>query len=71
MLKVWLVKTGEIVTGETSTFTLENVTLETIKSNLYVYAVGAIVLSIVAAIVSGALTYLILSLVKPKKLTEN
>ena len=61
------IKVGEWVTGETSSFTFDNVTLETIKSNLYVYAVGATVLSVVAALVFGALTYFILSLVKPKK----
>ena len=60
------IKVGEWVTGEQSTFNFNNVSLETIKSNLYVYATGATVLSIVAALVFGAVTYVILSLVKPK-----
>lgn len=65
------VETGEWVTGVPSTFTLSNITLETVKSNLYVYLVGASVLSVLAALAFGIATYVVLSLVKPSSRSNN
>lgn len=60
-------KTGEVVTGKVSSLTLQKISLENIKLNLYVYITGAVVLSFVMAIFSGVITYLFLSLVRNNK----
>lgn len=62
-------KTGELVTGEVSTITFQNISLENIKLNLYVYIVGAVVLSIVFSLFMGLATYLFLSLIRNNKKT--
>ncbi len=61
------VKVGELVTGERSSFTIHNVSIATIKSNLYVYLTGACVLSVVLSIALGLLSYFVLTLLKNKK----
>jgi glycosyltransferase involved in cell wall biosynthesis len=60
-------KTGELVTGELSTITFQNISLENIKLNLYVYLVGAVVLSIVFALFMGIITYVFLSMLRNNK----
>jgi glycosyltransferase involved in cell wall biosynthesis len=60
-------KTGELVTKEESSITISNISLENIKSNLYVYITGACVLSVVLSIFLGLLTFVILTARKNKK----
>ncbi len=60
-------KTGELVTGDVSTITFQNISLVNIKLNLYVYIMGAVVLSVVFALFMGIVTYLFLSLVRNNK----
>lgn len=62
-------KTGELVTGELSTITFHNISLENIKLNLYVYLIGAVVLSVVFALFMGIVTYLLLSVIRNNKKT--
>lgn len=60
-------KTGELITGQKSTITFTNINLENIKLNLYVYLIGACVLSIVFAMLMGTFTYFILSIIRNNK----
>ena len=60
--------TGEIVTGIKSSITIANISFENIKSNLYVYLVGATILSIVFAIFMGLLTYVSITMIRKNKL---
>jgi glycosyltransferase involved in cell wall biosynthesis len=62
-------KTGELITGQKSTITLQNISLENIKLNLYVYLTGACVLSVVFALFMGLLTYVTLSMLRKHKKT--
>jgi glycosyltransferase involved in cell wall biosynthesis len=58
-------KTGELVTGKTVTIEFKGLNMGLLKANaynFYVYIIGATVLSVVAAILSGLLTYLLLNL---------
>lgn len=59
--------TGELVTQRESLITLNNISLDNIKTNLYVYFVGAIVLSIVASVALGLITFSILSITRRNK----
>lgn len=60
-------KTGELITGQKSTLTLNNINVENIKLNLYVYLTGACILAIVFAITMGISTYAILSVIRNNK----
>lgn len=60
-------KTGEIVTKQQSSITISTISLENIKSNLYVYITGACVLSVVLSIFLGIITFVVLSAGKNKK----
>ncbi len=60
------IKTGEFFTGIKSTFTIDDITLENVKSNLYVYMIGACILSIISAIISGVLAYVLLYFIRKK-----
>lgn len=60
-------KTGELVTGIKSSITINNIDMQNIKSNLYVYLMGASVLAVVFSIFMGIVTYVILKLIRNKK----
>ncbi len=60
-------KTGELVTSVKSSITISNIDMQNIKSNLYVYLVGASVLSVVFSIFMGLVTYIILKFIRNKK----
>jgi glycosyltransferase involved in cell wall biosynthesis len=62
-------KTGEWVTGQPSDFSLSTFTIEKAKENIYTYVVGACVLSVLASVGAGLLTYLYLR-IKTSKLTK-
>jgi len=59
-------KSGELVTGIKSSITINNIDMENIKSNLYVYLMGASVLAVVFSIFMGIVTYVILKLIRNK-----
>ena len=61
-------KVGELVTGISTALTLKNISLQNIESNIYIYIIGACVLSVVFAIFMGLVTYIYVSLVRSKKL---
>ena len=60
-------KTGEIFTGVKSNFSFHSISLETIRSNLYTYLVGACILSVLFAIFMGLVTFFTLSLIRKNK----
>ena len=59
-------KTGEWVTGESTDFSLSTFTIEKAKENIYTYVVGACVLSVLASVGAGLLTYFYLRLKSSK-----
>jgi uncharacterized protein (DUF2062 family) len=59
-------KTGELVTGEEASLSLRNISLETIKVNLYTYVTGACVLAVGLGIFTGLLTFFLLSFIRRK-----
>ena len=61
-------KTGELITGTKTNFSFHNISLESIRSNLYTYLAGACVLSIVFSIFMGLATYMLLSLSRKQKI---
>jgi glycosyltransferase involved in cell wall biosynthesis len=54
-------KTGELVTGNKATLSLSEVSLDTVKQNLYTYLVGACVLAIVLSLITGVITAIVLT----------
>lgn len=57
-------KTGELFTGREVNLSLHDISLQSIKSNLYAYLVGACVLSVLFAMFMGLLTFLTLSIIR-------
>jgi len=60
-------KTGEIFTGRKSHLSFHDISLETIKLNLYTYLTGACILSVLFSIFMGLTTFITLSLIRKKK----
>ena len=60
-------KTGELFTGREVNLSLHDISLQTIKSNLYAYLVGACLLSVLFAIFMGLITFLTLSIIRKNK----
>lgn len=60
-------RTGELATGKDVNLALRDISLETIKTNLYTYLVGATVLSVVFAVFMGLVTFITLSLIRKHK----
>ncbi|MBL7931246.1 MAG: DUF2062 domain-containing protein [Bacteroidia bacterium] len=61
------VRTGELFTGKEVNLALRDISLETIRLNLYTYIVGACILSVLLAIIMGLFTFVTLSLIRRKK----
>jgi glycosyltransferase involved in cell wall biosynthesis len=60
-------KTGELFTGKKVTLSLHNISLQTIKLNLYTYLAGACLLAVFFAIFMGIGTFITLSLIRKKR----
>lgn len=60
-------KTGELFTGREVNLSLHDISLQSIKSNLYAYLVGACFLSVLFAIFMGLVTFLTLSITRKNK----
>jgi glycosyltransferase involved in cell wall biosynthesis len=60
-------KTGEAFTGNTTNLSLSNISLETIKSNLYTYLSGACVLAVFFSVFMGLVTFITLSIARKKR----
>lgn len=64
-------KTGELVTGQEVHLAISDISLETIKSNVYVYAVGAVWLSVVFSLFMGMITFFLTSMIRKIRRTGN
>lgn len=60
-------RTGEWVTGAAANLTLHNISLQTIKLNLYTYLIGACLLAVGFSILMGFSTFIILSLIRKRE----
>ncbi|WP_317898312.1 DUF2062 domain-containing protein [Aurantibacillus circumpalustris] len=60
-------KTGELITGKKSHLSLHDISLETIKLNLYTYLTGACVLAVLFSVFMGIVTFITLSIVRRKR----
>ncbi len=61
------VRTGEFFTGKEVNLALRDISLETIKMNLYTYLVGACILSVLFALFMGLATFVTLSIIRKRK----
>lgn len=61
------IKTGEVFTGKPTHILFSDLSLETIRLNLYTYLVGACILSVAMALLFGLLTFVSLSLLRSRK----
>lgn len=61
------VKTGELFTGKRTDLSLRNISLETLKLNLYTYLTGACILAVIFSLFMGLTTFITLSLIRKKK----
>ena len=61
------IKTGELFTGVDSNLSLGDISLQTIKLNLYTYLTGACILAVVFSLFMGLVTFISLSLARKKK----
>jgi glycosyltransferase involved in cell wall biosynthesis len=59
-------KTGELVTGEDADLSLRNISLLTVKTNLYTYLTGACILAVGFSVLMGLVTFLTLTFVDKK-----
>ncbi len=64
------VRTGNFVLGETSSFSMSELTDFDAIKHLESYLVGSVVLSVTSAVVFGVVGYLILKVVQPRKVTR-
>jgi glycosyltransferase involved in cell wall biosynthesis len=60
-------KTGEIFTGKNANLTFHDISLQTIKLNLYTYLTGACVLAVLFSIFMGLVTFITLSIIRKRK----
>jgi len=60
-------KMGELITNKESMFSISDINFESIKNNMHVYLVGACWLSVLSSLLTGVLTFIILTLVKSRK----
>lgn len=61
------IKTGELVTGNQTHIIFSELSLESIRLNLYTYLIGATILSVAMAIMFGCITFLSLTWIKRNK----
>jgi glycosyltransferase involved in cell wall biosynthesis len=60
-------KTGELVTGEYADLSIHNISLNSIKRNLYTYLTGACLLAVLLAVFMGLFTFFTLSFIRSRK----
>lgn len=60
-------KTGEVFTGKESNLSFRDISLQTIKLNLYTYLTGACILAVLFSIFMGLVTFISLSLIRKKR----
>lgn len=60
-------KTGEVFTGQKSNLSFRDISLETIKLNLYTYLTGACILAVLFSVFMGLATFITLSLIRKSK----
>jgi len=57
-------KTGELFTGKKTTLSLHDISLQTLKLNLYTYLTGACLLAVLFSLFMGLVTFVSLSLIR-------
>ena len=60
-------RTGEWITGKAVNLTLHNISLQTIKLNLYAYLIGACLLAVGFSILMGLTTFIVLNLTRKRE----
>lgn len=63
-------KTGAVLTGDSTPVFIREFSVEEIKNNLSVYLIGSFSLALIASVVTGLLSFLILTVLTKRKIKD-